>query len=346
MPAEPLSLSQARFTLENVQTDSIFDMAFSRDGKSLVSVGRPDPILKSAALEHELMVWEFNRGQWDSLASTKFGGSAFTPTVAQFSDDGKRILAFNDSGDLGPHQAIVLERKNASQKPRYELIATADSNHGYSVFGDAQGTKVISSVVEELDHRVIVWPVNDPAQRLAGSKSIDSKIARLDFREKAVLAVNEKNESLVWQLRESGFVDLDKDPRVFRGHREAIGRAGTTQDNTKLISVSINDSTIIKTDMETYADSVFNLSPDPRGLNGESTATVFFENHPAKRAIIGNDQGLVSIHDLSNRDGELVCSWETDAWERHIVTNNYLFCLLYTSPSPRDKRQSRMPSSA
>ena len=24
----------------------------------------------------------------------------------------------------------------------------------------------------------------------------------------------------------------------------------------------------------------------------------------------------------------------------------YLFCLLYTSPSPRDKRQSRMPSSA
>ena len=24
----------------------------------------------------------------------------------------------------------------------------------------------------------------------------------------------------------------------------------------------------------------------------------------------------------------------------------YIFCLLYTSPSPRDKRQSRMPSSA
>ena len=26
--------------------------------------------------------------------------------------------------------------------------------------------------------------------------------------------------------------------------------------------------------------------------------------------------------------------------------NNYWGCLLYTSPSPRDKRQSRMPSSA
>ena len=27
-------------------------------------------------------------------------------------------------------------------------------------------------------------------------------------------------------------------------------------------------------------------------------------------------------------------------------TVNFIFCLLYTSPSPRDKRQSRMPSSA
>ena len=26
--------------------------------------------------------------------------------------------------------------------------------------------------------------------------------------------------------------------------------------------------------------------------------------------------------------------------------DNYVTCLLYTSPSPRDKRQSRMPSSA
>ena len=28
------------------------------------------------------------------------------------------------------------------------------------------------------------------------------------------------------------------------------------------------------------------------------------------------------------------------------VGDNVLYCLLYTSPSPRDKRQSRMPSSA
>ena len=31
---------------------------------------------------------------------------------------------------------------------------------------------------------------------------------------------------------------------------------------------------------------------------------------------------------------------------RYIVAVNHTCCLLYTSPSPRDKRQSRMPSSA
>ena len=31
---------------------------------------------------------------------------------------------------------------------------------------------------------------------------------------------------------------------------------------------------------------------------------------------------------------------------RSFISNYYTYCLLYTSPSPRDKRQSRMPSSA
>ena len=30
----------------------------------------------------------------------------------------------------------------------------------------------------------------------------------------------------------------------------------------------------------------------------------------------------------------------------HLHQADYWYCLLYTSPSPRDKRQSRMPSSA
>ena len=35
-----------------------------------------------------------------------------------------------------------------------------------------------------------------------------------------------------------------------------------------------------------------------------------------------------------------------DSFIRKKIIDQNLFCLLYTSPSPRDKRQSRMPSSA
>ena len=34
------------------------------------------------------------------------------------------------------------------------------------------------------------------------------------------------------------------------------------------------------------------------------------------------------------------------AWKKGLKTGLYYFCLLYTSPSPRDRTRSRMPSSA
>ena len=45
-------------------------------------------------------------------------------------------------------------------------------------------------------------------------------------------------------------------------------------------------------------------------------------------------------------DEESVESSGKDAITSVIAVSMSLICLLYTSPSPRDKRQSRMPSSA
>ena len=45
-------------------------------------------------------------------------------------------------------------------------------------------------------------------------------------------------------------------------------------------------------------------------------------------------------------DKELVYDWEQANPEELYLIEMYADCLLYTSPSPRDKRQSRMPSSA
>ena len=45
---------------------------------------------------------------------------------------------------------------------------------------------------------------------------------------------------------------------------------------------------------------------------------------------------------------EAICEEFRKDYNRHHFVRNEAFdgCLLYTSPSPRDKRQSRMPSSA
>ena len=47
--------------------------------------------------------------------------------------------------------------------------------------------------------------------------------------------------------------------------------------------------------------------------------------------------------DISGVDGRVLVNIE--AYLENIEADQYT-CLLYTSPSPRDKRQSRMPSSA
>ena len=48
------------------------------------------------------------------------------------------------------------------------------------------------------------------------------------------------------------------------------------------------------------------------------------------------------VTDVTNASRTLLMDLETLNWMKNIL----MTCLLYTSPSPRDKRQSRMPSSA
>ena len=40
------------------------------------------------------------------------------------------------------------------------------------------------------------------------------------------------------------------------------------------------------------------------------------------------------------------CDCNTDPYRNFLIPNQVLPCLLYTSPSPRDRTRSRMPSSA
>ena len=65
----------------------------------------------------------------------------------------------------------------------------------------------------------------------------------------------------------------------------------------------------------------------------------------------------VTLGSLENNNIKSLNAWELN-WEEMTNSHDYIIlgghmgaydtdnCLLYTSPSPRDKRQSRMPSSA
>ena len=61
-----------------------------------------------------------------------------------------------------------------------------------------------------------------------------------------------------------------------------------------------------------------------------------FRNRPAEESI----ELFNKMRSGDFRDGAMVLRAKID------MTHPNMNCLLYTSPSPRDKRQSRMPSSA
>ena len=58
--------------------------------------------------------------------------------------------------------------------------------------------------------------------------------------------------------------------------------------------------------------------------------------------------GRDSDRGITNRLNQMMESWSLKKTDRLICVSNSLsgYCLLYTSPSPRDQRGSRMPSSA
>ena len=57
-------------------------------------------------------------------------------------------------------------------------------------------------------------------------------------------------------------------------------------------------------------------------------------------------KAIWAIYVWCRRTDEIMDSLEASTKSQDELAENLYACLLYTSPSPRDKRQSRMPSSA
>ena len=103
----------------------------------------------------------------------------------------------------------------------------------------------------------------------------------------------------------------------------------------ELLSLSINDRQLGLGDYE-IAEESLTLQPDSASFTLDSTVVI----HPESNTAL---EGLY-------KSGSMFCTQCEAEGFRHITfypdRPDVMACLLYTSPSPRDKRQSRMPSSA
>ena len=76
---------------------------------------------------------------------------------------------------------------------------------------------------------------------------------------------------------------------------------------------------------------------------------VVFQSNKFGNALVCKSNRVLEIDDISPQfytDPNLLRSAQIDAWSAVEISAVKYYCLLYTSPSPRDTRRSRMPSSA
>ena len=71
-----------------------------------------------------------------------------------------------------------------------------------------------------------------------------------------------------------------------------------------------------------------------------------FRMHLLSAVAGGISMGVVINHEYIAVNGLGASPWQVTALTMIWPVSNFLSCLLYTSPSPRDRTRSRMPSSA
>ena len=117
---------------------------------------------------------------------------------------------------------------------------------------------------------------------------------------------------------------------------------------------------LTEVDMDSKETGIFKLhgyktlEAIPTGRNQIRTIMLIKEDCDFKYRLLQDEMSAkfpcIWIHIKVKATSMVMCGlyrpWTTRAKESYIKIQEEELCLLYTSPSPRDKRQSRMPSSA
>ena len=95
-----------------------------------------------------------------------------------------------------------------------------------------------------------------------------------------------------------------------------------------------------------YLENTVQITPELMGLVYDRLSYKFSKNF-----VKGDNLGMFASHFITNNQPSVERREEesfplNQEEDRLKMVDLFHTCLLYTSPSPRDKRQSRMPSSA
>ena len=117
-------------------------------------------------------------------------------------------------------------------------------------------------------------------------------------------------------------------------YRDSVSITTPTVDVSKMVSLG---------DSEQERNDYWGFTSEEMPLNGR----VWYPNGDGPYPLVLVVHGNHNMRDFSDPGydylGELMAS---RGYILASIDENFINCLLYTSPSPRDKRQSRMPSSA
>ena len=133
-----------------------------------------------------------------------------------------------------------------------------------------------------------------------------------------------------------------------------FGRAGAlsvapwkVNDNgLDLLAFCIEPEVSMRTSTTTYAASSyggFDNKESVRRLYSLFYPTLVQDGVPVKASVVSFQ---LALWELNNDDGNLASGNLAILSSMNGSTSRNMLCLLYTSPSPRDRQKSRMPSSA
>ena len=142
-------------------------------------------------------------------------------------------------------------------------------------------------------------------------------------------------------------IGLQKDDNAFVKYNQAKPSTGTYDDSSSVDNISNDSKARYKPEYRNFHVKVSNNS----FIQAVSIFAIGFSEHFVTEN--GGDISLTNSNSNFGANALTSVGFRTDTFSQdnqgyitHIIPQTHPTCLLYTSPSPRDRTRSRMPSSA